>query len=83
MTLRVVVIALLQQIARTKRLQVSLEETPSEAMIEALRQSDEDIKARRVSPGFTNIENIEDAMAWLNDPNATYQNGERKSDDEV
>lgn len=34
----------------------------------------EDIKAGRVSPSF---DNVEDAIAWLNDPNAKLQNGSK------
>jgi len=34
----------------------------------------EDIKAGRVSPSF---DNVEDAIAWLNDPNARLQNGDK------
>lgn len=40
--------AMLRQIARTKRLNLSLDENPTPYMIEALRQSEEYVKAGRV-----------------------------------
>ena len=64
--------ALLKQIARTKRLNLNLEENPTPYMIKALKESEEDVKAGRVSPLFTNVK---DAISWLNDPDATYENG--------
>lgn len=48
------------------------EEEPSDYLIQALKESAEDIKAGRVSPSF---DNTEDADAWLDDPNARYANG--------
>ena len=72
-TLTSLVNAMLKQIARTKRLTLSLDETPNQYMIESLKQSEEDVTAGRVSPGFTNAK---DAIAWLNDPDARYENGD-------
>ena len=39
------------------------DEEPSAYLLKSLRQSDEDIKKGRVSPGF---DNAKDAIAWLN-----------------
>ena len=47
-TLTSLVNALLKQIARTRRLTLSMEEEPSQYMIESLKKSEEDIKAGRV-----------------------------------
>lgn len=49
-------------------------EDPSEYLIQALKESEEDRKAGRVSPAF---DNVEDAIAWLNDKNRKYQNENR------
>lgn len=38
-----------------------------------LKRSEKDIKAGRVSPGFSSAE---ESIAWLNDPDARYQNGD-------
>ncbi|MFH1535890.1 MAG: type II toxin-antitoxin system RelB/DinJ family antitoxin [Patescibacteria group bacterium] len=61
----------IKQIIRTKRVVLDISEEPSEYMIQALKESKEDIKAGRVSPTFTNAK---DAIAWLNDPKKKYAN---------
>jgi len=73
-TLTSLVNAMLKQVARTRSLTLSLDETPNQATIEAMKQSEEDVKAGRVSPAFANAK---DAMAWLNDPEARFQNGDK------
>src|SRR5438045_334711 len=47
-TLTALVNALLKEVARTKRLNLSLEENPNDRTIAAMRQSEEDYKAGRV-----------------------------------
>ena len=75
MSLSAIINAYLNQLVRTKTINFSVsDEEPSEYLIEMLRKSQEDIKAGRVSPTF---DNIEDEIAWLNDPNARYQNGDK------
>ncbi|MGH7202993.1 MAG: hypothetical protein ACREHC_00945 [Candidatus Levyibacteriota bacterium] len=54
------------------------EEEPSEYGIAMLKKSEEDVKAGRVSPTFTNAK---DAIAWLDDPNASYANGNKVRDE--
>ena len=44
---------------------------------EELRKSAEDTKNGYISPSFTNVE---DSIAWLEDPNAIYINGRRKNE---
>lgn len=50
------------------------DEVPNAQTIKALKASEEDIKAGRVSPAF---KNAEDAIKWLENPNAHYQNGDK------
>lgn len=58
----------LKTLVRTKSVSVSLndESRPSQFMIDGLRESAEDIKAGRVSPGFTDINK---AVEWLKSDN--------------
>jgi len=60
-----VINSLLRQFVRTRRIEVEVAEEPSEYLIQALKESAEDVKAGRVSPAF---DNVEDAIKWLNDP---------------
>lgn len=50
---------------------VRLEPTPY--LKRMLKRSEEDVKTGRVSPTFSSAE---ESIAWLNDPNARYQNGD-------
>lgn len=62
----------LRQLIRTKTVTFSTNrEIPSDYMIKALKESEEDIKAGRVSPTFTNAK---DAIAWLDNPRKKYAN---------
>ncbi|KKQ26131.1 MAG: Addiction module antitoxin, RelB/DinJ family [Candidatus Woesebacteria bacterium GW2011_GWA1_37_8] len=62
----------LNQLIKTKTIHFSLtEEIPSEYMIQALKESEEDRKAGRVSPSF---DNVKDAIDWLNNPKRRYLN---------
>lgn len=64
----------LKQLIKTKTVSFSAsDEEPTEWMLKMLKESAEDIKAGRVSSSF---DTAEDAIAWLNDPNATYKNGD-------
>lgn len=75
LNLSAIINAYLNQLVRTKTINFSVsDEEPSEYLIEMLEKSREDIKTGRVSPAF---DNIEDEIAWLNDPNARYQNGDK------
>ena len=66
----------LKSLIKTKTVHYSLagEEEPSEYMIQALKQSEEDRKAGRVSPSF---DNVKDAIKWLDDPNSKLINGDK------
>ncbi|MBI2405405.1 type II toxin-antitoxin system RelB/DinJ family antitoxin [Candidatus Gottesmanbacteria bacterium] len=74
-SLSAVLNAYLRNLIRTRKVEFSddvhLELTPWAKRM--LRESEKDVKAGRVSPGFTNAK---DAIAWLNDPNSRYQNGD-------
>lgn len=48
----------------------SKSEEPSEYLIKALKESDADRKAGRVSPSFTNAK---DAISWLDDPDKKFR----------
>ena len=62
----------LNQLIRTKTVHFSsIEETPSEYMIQAPREAEEDRRKGRVSPSF---DNAKDAVNWLNDPGRKYMN---------
>lgn len=62
----------LSEIADAKQVTVDFDaEEPSDMLIEDLRQSEEDRKAGRTSPTFNNAN---DAIAWLDDPDAKYAN---------
>ena len=45
-------------------------EEPSDWLINELKESEKDRKKGHTSPAF---DNAEDAIAWLNDPNAKYE----------
>ena len=56
----------LNQLIKTKTVHFSvLDEEPSEYMIQALKESEADRKARR----YKTFRNANDAIAWLNSPN--------------
>src|SRR3989338_7923575 len=65
--------AYLRQFVRTKRIEFDLKEEPSDYLLRSLKESQEDVKEGRVSPKFSNAE---DAIKWLNNPKAKYQNGD-------
>lgn len=66
--------AYLRNLVRTRTVafgdDVQLELTPWAKRV--LKQSEKDTKAGFVSPEFSNVK---DSLAWLDDPNARYQNG--------
>lgn len=66
--------AYLRNLVRTRKVEFSddvrLELTPWAKRM--LKQSEKDTKAGFVSPKFSNVK---DSLAWLDDPNARYQNG--------
>ncbi len=59
----------LKQLIKTKRVEFSLSEEPSQYLIDSLKESQSDIKARMISPTF---ENAADAIDWLNSPKKRY-----------
>jgi addiction module RelB/DinJ family antitoxin len=67
----------LLQFVKTKSAPVG-EEIPNAKTRAILKKSEEDMKAGRVSPSFSNAK---DAIAWLDDPNAAYENGDKVRDD--
>lgn len=58
--------------SKTKTLTLDFDaEEPSEWLKNELRESEKDRLSSHTSPAF---DNAEDAIAWLNDPNAKYEN---------
>lgn len=65
----------LKDLVKTRTVKLSAnDEIPSEYMMKALRENEEDRKKGRISPAFNNIH---DEIAWLNNPNARYENGDK------
>ena len=61
----------LNEIANGQKLTVDFEaEEPSEMLKKELKQAEKNSKEGWVSPAF---DNADDAIAWLNDPNAKYE----------
>lgn len=73
-SLSAVIKAYLKDFLRTKRVSVSLEEELelTDWAKQQLAQSKKEVEQGYVSPPFNNVE---DEIAWLNDPNAKYANG--------
>ena len=61
--------ALLKQVVRTRTLVISASEEPSEYLLEALKESRQDLKAGRVSPSF---DNAKEAIKWLSSTRKKY-----------
>ena len=62
MSLSSLVNASLKQVIRTKKIELSLEGSPSKYLVRQIRQAEKDIKAGRVSPAF---KTGDEAVAWL------------------
>ena len=62
--------AFLKNLTRTRAINFSASEEPSDYLIQALKESEEDRLAGRTSPTF---DNADDSIAWLNDPNRKYK----------
>ena len=60
----------IRHLIRTKRVEFDLlSEEPSDYLIQALKESEADIKAGRVSPGF---DDVDEAIGWLEDKDRKY-----------
>lgn len=67
--------AWLRQLIKTRKVTFSVaDEEPSDYLIQEINRSEKNLKAGKVSPRF---DNAEDAIVWLEDPKARYQNGDR------
>jgi len=67
----------LRKFIKTKAIEfVSEDETlvPTAYLKRLLKENEKDIKAGKVSPAF---DNAEDALKWLHDPDACYENGSK------
>ena len=64
----------LRHLVKTKTVHFTTKEEPSDWTIKMLKENKKDFKAGRISPAF---DNMDDAIAWLDDPNARLQNGDK------
>lgn len=71
MSLSSLVNGFLKQVIRTKKVTFDVSEEPSDYLIQSIKQAEEDRKKGYISPTF---DNAKDAIAWLNDPHAKYEN---------
>lgn len=71
LNLSVIVNAYLRQLVRTKAVNFSLAEEPTDYLLQMLKESKEDIKKGFVSPAF---DNTKGADKWLDNPKAKYEN---------
>lgn len=65
----------LNHLVRTKAVDFTLEERPSEYLLKSLEKTQKDIQNGRFSPLF---DNSDEAIAWLNNPKAKYADQLRK-----
>lgn len=63
--------AYLHQFVRTKSVNFSVSEEPTEFLLKSLKEAEEDRKKGFVSPGF---DNVDDALAWVKNPKRKYAN---------
>jgi addiction module RelB/DinJ family antitoxin len=62
----------LRSLVKTKTIHFSLrDEEPSELLIKAIKEAEEDRNAGRISPSF---DNAKDAIAWLDNSKRKYKN---------
>ncbi len=63
--------AYLREIIRTRSVHFSLEEEPSDYLIESINEAEKELREGDVSPSFDNARN---AIAWLNNSKRKYVN---------
>lgn len=69
-SLSTMVKSLLRKVVREKKVEIELE--PSDWLIQELKEGKKEEEQGYISPAF---HNADDAIAWLNDPKAKYENG--------
>lgn len=70
LSLSTMVKSLLRKVVRERKVELELE--PSDWLIHELEEGKKEEAEGYISPAFNNAK---DAIAWLNDPNAKYENG--------
>ena len=70
-SLSAIINAYLRQFIRTKSVNFSLAEQPTDDLLKTLRESKKDIKKGFVSPDF---DSLKKADKWLDSPKAKYEN---------
>lgn len=74
LSLSALINAYLKELIKTKRVEFSVEQTPSPYLIKAIKQAQANSNKGKVSPSF---KSAKDAIAWLEDPKALYENGDK------
>lgn len=70
LSLSVVMVNYLKKFVQEKSIDFSAPLEPSDYLLESIKKSEKELSRGEVSPTF---DNVEDAIAWLNDPNAKYE----------
>lgn len=74
LTLTSLINSYLKHVVRTKRVEITLDETPNAYLKNILKQAEKNYKKGKSSPAF---DDVEEAIKWLDDPKAKYQNGNK------
>jgi len=74
LTLTSLINSYLKHVVRTKRVEITLDETPNAYLKSVLKQAEKNYKKGKSSPAF---DDVEEAIKWLDDPKAKYQNGDK------
>lgn len=65
LTLTSLINSYLKHVVRTKRVEISLDETPNAYLKSILKQAEKNYKKGKGSPAF---DDVEEAIKWLDDP---------------
>lgn len=74
LSLSALINAYLKELVKIRRIEFSADELPSPYLINAIKQAKANAKKGKISPTFTNIE---EAIHWLENPKAKYQNEDK------
>lgn len=74
LTLTSLINSYLKHVVRTKQVEITLDETPNAYLKNILKQAEKNYKKGKSSPAF---DDVEEAIKWLDDPKAKYQNGNK------
>jgi len=66
----------LSHLTKTKQVSFAVSEKPSAYLIQAIKEAEADARRGDISPSFSSAE---EAIKWLDDPNAKFVNGNKIS----